>query len=285
MPGVDLRREADADRDAVLLLDQPPAAQDVVPRRRGDADAVPQVLAVVDRIRHVAVREAEVLLRLRVVGAADREVDRLAELALALLVDLAVVDDVVLEDGRRTREHEQVVALLRGRLGLGTQWQRLERDPVDDHLDVVGLAPLLHVGVVEPVVVAQHEVVPLHDAQRARRARRAAGGRTVRGSRPHLVAAALRRNSRRPRSTGAAGAWVGVSVIAIASVAGRPARPWSGRDGSRFHHPPAHSDLLEADQACAQSDVAVDGPGGAAGAPPAADRSRSGIRRLAPRSA
>src|SRR6185503_9128704 len=37
---------------------------------------------------------------------------------------------------------------------------------VDDHLGIVLLSPLLDVFVVEPLVVAGHEVVPLQDTQR-----------------------------------------------------------------------------------------------------------------------
>ncbi len=198
--GVEFRRQANAHRHVVLLLDLAARAQHIVPAvRRRHADIVPQVLAEIDRVRHETVGEAEVLLRLRVIRTLDRQLDRLAMLALAFLVDLAMVDDLLLVHWRRRQEHEQVVPFLRRYLGGGPRGQRGDPHVIDDDLGIVALAPFLHICVVEPLVIARHEVVPLEDLQgvlgclRAARQHKGAKARGKRGRRGGLDQAAAPR--------------------------------------------------------------------------------------------
>src|SRR5262249_6433709 len=124
-----------------------------------------EILAVVDWIGSEAVGEAVVPLRLRVVGALQRQIDRLAVLLLAFLVDLAMVDDVVLVDRPGPQESKKVMSLpgcdFRGSSGV----DRGDPDVVDRALGVVLLAPLPDVSAVEPPVEAGHEVAPLKDLQ------------------------------------------------------------------------------------------------------------------------
>ena len=76
--------------------------QDVVPGvRRLDADLGEQILPVMDGVRDEVLREPVPLLRLRVEAALASDGADLADLALNLLDDLAVVDDVILEPGLR----------------------------------------------------------------------------------------------------------------------------------------------------------------------------------------
>ena len=114
------------------------------------ADHVPQILAIGHQRRQEGVAEAEILAGLGVVRALDREVGCLAVAPLALLVDLAMVDDLILVERGRRQQHEQVVAL--ARLGLGGRAGRdvAEPDVVDDDLGVVLLAPGLDEALVEP---------------------------------------------------------------------------------------------------------------------------------------
>ena len=194
------------------LIFGPPDA-DLVPAVGLHADLVPEILPVVDRVRDVAVGEAVVLLGPRVVRALDRQVDRLAVLLLALLVDLPVVDDVVLVDRARPEEPEEVMTLLRGDLGRGGGVEGGDADVVDRDLGVVLLAPLLDVVAVEPLVVARDEVVPLQDLQLLLRAlsedlsvraeRGTHGGRSsdlqqLPSGDSHLVAPSRDRRVRRP---------------------------------------------------------------------------------------
>jgi hypothetical protein len=60
------------------------------------------------------------------------------------------------------------VATLRGDLGRAGAVEQGVVDVVDVDLDVVCLAPLLDVRVVEPLVVGGDEVRPRHDAEIAR---------------------------------------------------------------------------------------------------------------------
>ena len=106
---VSISGEADAHRDAGLLLDLRSTDADVVPAVGLHPDLAPEVLPVIDRVRGEAVGEAVVLLGAWVEGALDRQIDRLAVLLLALLVDLPVVDDVVLVDRAGSEEPEQVM--------------------------------------------------------------------------------------------------------------------------------------------------------------------------------
>src|SRR5262249_24845809 len=138
---------------------------DVVPAVRLHPDLVPEVLAVVDGVGRVAVAEAVVPLGPGIERALDRQFQRLAVPLLALLVDRAMVDDVVLVDRPGPWGVEEVVALLRGDLGGGDGVEAGGADVVDDDLGVVLLAPLLDVGAVEPNVIAGDEVIPLEDPQ------------------------------------------------------------------------------------------------------------------------
>src|SRR5262249_11369994 len=106
-------------------------------------------------------REAEVFLRLGVVGALDREVDRLAEFLLALGVDVLHVDELLFIRRRRPLEENEIVALLRRRLGGHAGGQAGDADVVDDHLRVVFLTPFFDVGLVDPLVECRYEVPPL----------------------------------------------------------------------------------------------------------------------------
>src|SRR5215217_2822209 len=100
---------------SLQLRRRPP---DTLPRVRGRADAVPDVVSPDDWIRHVVVRKREVLLRLRVVGRLVRDSADLADLALDFLDDLLVVDDGVLELRVGRQVEEDVVPALRGCFGL-----------------------------------------------------------------------------------------------------------------------------------------------------------------------
>jgi len=170
---VELGRQADADGDLMLALDFLADTQHVVPARGPMRHALlgPQIDPVIHRIGNEAVGEAEVLLRPRVVGALDREVDRLAVLLRTLVVDLLVVDHLRLVTRCRPQEHEEIVTLLGRHLGGRARIDRWNPDVIDDHLRVVLLAPLPGICVVEPFVVGGHEVAPLENLQRvARRA-------------------------------------------------------------------------------------------------------------------
>jgi len=149
-----------------IVLDHLAVLADVVPGIHVAAHLLEEVEAVIDGVGDEHVREPEVLLGLRVVGALDGEVDRLAVLLLALLVDLAVVDHVLFVGRPGPKEHEEIVALLRRDLCRGGGVDGRDADVVDDHLGIVLLAPLLDVLAVEPLVVVGDEVVPLEDPQR-----------------------------------------------------------------------------------------------------------------------
>jgi hypothetical protein len=120
----------------------------------------------VDRIGHPVVGETEVFPGLRVEHAALTQRDHLAQFGLHLLDDLPVVDDFVFEHGRRRDKAEEVVALLGGHLGPCPGRHLVDEDVVDDHLNVVLLAPPLRVLVVEPPVVGGDEMAHLGDPQR-----------------------------------------------------------------------------------------------------------------------
>ena len=93
---VELVRHADPDRVACRLELRGGLAH-VVPRRRREPDAAPEVVPPDDRVGDVVVGEGKVLLRLRVVGRLVRDVPDLADLLRDLLDDLLVIDDLVFE--------------------------------------------------------------------------------------------------------------------------------------------------------------------------------------------
>ena len=161
--------------------------------------AVPEVVPPDDRVGHVAVRDGEVLLRLRVVRRrlGDRHV--LADLPLDLVDDRRVVDHLVLVRGHRVEVEEQVVPLLRRHLRGRARVEEAVVDVLDRDLDVVLLAPRLRPGI-EPLVVRGHEVhprerrqvpgqpaplVPQRPCERERRGR--AGDPDRRGARARLL--------------------------------------------------------------------------------------------------
>jgi hypothetical protein len=113
------------------------------------------------RVRDEAVGESEIALGLRIVGALDREIDRLAMPLFAFGVDVVHVRDLVLVHRRRSEEQHQVMPLLRRNFRGCARLDQSEIDVVDDHLGVVLLSPFLGVSVVEPFVVSRHEVAPL----------------------------------------------------------------------------------------------------------------------------
>ena len=168
---VEFVRHADAHRNAVLVLDLATAIADRFPGVGYHADVGPQVAAVVHRIRDVAVGKPEVFFRHRVVGALERNVERLAEFLFALDKDIAVIDDIVFIRGRWAQEHAQIVALILGDFGGGAALDAGHADIGDDDLCVVFVAPLFHESLVEPFIEGRHEVVPLHDLERAARCR------------------------------------------------------------------------------------------------------------------
>jgi hypothetical protein len=170
--GVELRRQPNAEGNAGLVLDLLAADADVVPGVRLHADLAPQVRAVVDRVGDEAVGEGEVLLGLRVVGALDGEIDRLAVPLRALVVDLLHVDDLVLVNRGRRQEHHQVVPLLGRHLGSGTRGDQRQVDVVDRDRGIVLLAPFLDVFALEPGVIGRDEMAPLQDFQSVCSARR-----------------------------------------------------------------------------------------------------------------
>ncbi|MNN35075.1 hypothetical protein D3C81_1489130 [compost metagenome] len=110
-----------------------------------------------------------------------------------------MIDHLVLVHRWRRQEHEQVMSLLCRHFGRRARGQRGDADVVDHHLGIVLLAPLFHVGVVEPLVVARHEMVPLQDLQRALRRvgiardheRPEAGGKPDRAGGPDQCAPAV----------------------------------------------------------------------------------------------
>ena len=142
---------------------------DVVPRRRRLADAVPEVVPPDHRVGHVAVRDREVLLRLRVVGRRLRDRHVLADLRLDLVDDRRVVDHLVLVRGHRVEVEEQVVPLLGRHLRGRARVEQAVVDVLDRDLDVVLLAPRLRPRV-EPLVVGGDEVHPRERASGCPRA-------------------------------------------------------------------------------------------------------------------
>jgi hypothetical protein len=73
--------------------------------------------------------------------------------------------DLLLERRRRREELEEVMAVLSGDLGRRRAEEQGVVDVVDFHVDVVRLAPLFDVRVVEPLVVVGDEVDPLQDPE------------------------------------------------------------------------------------------------------------------------
>src|SRR5215472_14614605 len=167
--GVELGGKADANRNAGLVLDLLAADADVLPGVGLHPGLAPQVRAIIDGIRNVAVGEGEILLGPGIVGALDTEIDRLAIFLLALGVDILHVHHLILIDRRRSEEHHQVVALLRRHFRGSARGNEIEVDVVDDNLGIVLLAPVLGVLIVEPLVVSGHEVAPLQNFQGLRR--------------------------------------------------------------------------------------------------------------------
>ena len=141
------------------------ALADVLPRPHGRVDLVPEAAPVVDRVGDVVVGEAEELVRLRVVRAPLRHLRHRPQLLRHLLDEVVHREDLLLERGRGIEELEEVVTALRRDLGRSRAEEQREVDVVDGHLDVVLLAPLLDVRVVEPLVVVGDEVRPLQDLQ------------------------------------------------------------------------------------------------------------------------
>ncbi len=170
--GVEFGGEADADRNAGLVLDLLAADAHVVPGVGLHADVAPEIRAIVDGIGNEAVRESEVFLGLRIIGTLDRKIDRLAVLFLARGIDILHVDDLFFVDRRRREKHHQVVALLRRYFRRCARRDQAEVDVVDDYLGAIFGAPFLGVGVVEPLVVGGDEVTPLQDLQCLGRASR-----------------------------------------------------------------------------------------------------------------
>src|SRR5207245_9865601 len=111
----------------------------VVPRIGRLADPVPDVVPPDDRIRDVIVRDAEVLLRLRVERALLAEVAVRANLLLDLRDDRRVVDHLVLVGGRRREEVEDVVGALCSALGRSARWM----------VDVLALVSALYSRITE----------------------------------------------------------------------------------------------------------------------------------------
>ena len=163
---VELLGHADPDRVAHCLEPRSCTA-DVLPARRPDSHLAPEIGAVVDGIRDVVVREAEVLLRSRVVGALPPDAAHLPDLPLDLLDEVVDRDHAILVRRRRREELEQVVAALSSHFRGGPGWKFGQVDVIDPNLGVVRLAPTLDVHVVEPLVVRRHEVTPLDDAERS----------------------------------------------------------------------------------------------------------------------
>src|SRR5262249_24254954 len=155
----------DADRDAGFVFNFFTTGTDFVPGIRLDAGIAPKVGEIVDRIGDEAVREGEVPLGLGVVGALDREIDRLAVFLLAFGIDVLHVDDLSLKYRRWRQEQHEVVTPLRRNFRRSAGFDQREVDVVDNHLSVVLLAPVLGVFVVEPLVVGRNEVAPLQDLQ------------------------------------------------------------------------------------------------------------------------
>jgi hypothetical protein len=129
----------------------------------------------VHRSGRPCVGEGEPLLRLGVEDAPLDQRHHLADLRFDLLNHLPVVNDVVLEGGRRGHEAEQVMSLLGGHLSLGPSEQLLQREVIDDDFDTRSLGPALGVVLVEPLIVGRYEVTPLRDPKRGRRVRAGAG--------------------------------------------------------------------------------------------------------------
>ena len=162
---VELVGHADPDRvpDRLQLRRR---VEDVVPRvRRLDSDLVEEVPAVVHGVRDEVLRESVPLLGLRVVAALVADLPDRPKMALDLLDDLLVVDDVVLKPRLRREMAEDVVAAPGRHLGLRPSRQQCQCDVVDADVRVVLGAPLLRVDVVEPRVVGWHEVAPLDDLE------------------------------------------------------------------------------------------------------------------------
>ncbi len=76
-----------------------------------------------------------------------------------------MIDDEVLVGRRRAQEHEQIVAAAALDFGLRAAVEAGHADAVDDHLGVVGVAPLSGEDVVEPVIELRHEMIPLQNRQ------------------------------------------------------------------------------------------------------------------------
>ena len=110
--------------------------------------------------------ESQKLVRGRVIRALAGKVGGFAVLTLTLFVDLTVVDHLVFVHWRGREEHDQIVPVLRFDLSVGVLIQICQPDVVDAYPHIVLLAPGLDVGVVEPGIVAWHEVLPLQDLQR-----------------------------------------------------------------------------------------------------------------------
>src|SRR5262245_60979380 len=174
--------------DAMLVLDLLATNTDVIPGVGLHADVTPQIRAVVDGVRHEAVGECEVGLGLRVIGALDSKIDRLAMPLLALGIHVVHGNYLVLEHRGRSQEQDEVMAPLCRDLGRRARFDERKIDVVDHHLRAVLLAPLLRVLAVEPLVVAGDEVAPLENLERLGRARgahmeeRAGGGGNAGGA-------------------------------------------------------------------------------------------------------
>ena len=155
--------------DALLGLDAGAAVEQLLVGAGpvGQADLLPQALAVVARVGGPPVAEPEVLVGRGVERAAGAEPHLLAEALHRLVLEVGQVAHALLQRRRREDELDQVVALAGGDLGRGPGQELGLVDVVDAHVDAHLRAPVLGEGV-EPGVVAGHEVAPLEDLQVAR---------------------------------------------------------------------------------------------------------------------
>src|ERR1700675_3324803 len=119
----------------------------------GIASFRPPVLVPIAGIGGVGVRECEISLGLRVVGGLVRQVNFLAVFLFHFLVHVGHVNGDVFVGGGRRKEHEKVVAFLRGNFGGGAGREVHQVDIVHHYVGIVLLPPFLRECAVEPGVV------------------------------------------------------------------------------------------------------------------------------------
>ena len=147
----------------VFLFDLATAVEDFFPAIGHHADIVPEIFAPVDRVGHKGRGEAEIFFGFRIESALDRKIDGLAVFLFALRVDVLHVNDLILVEGRRPLEEEEIVAFLGGHLG-----SRARANPASPILSTVTsvlfFSPhCFDVSFVEPLVESGDEVHPLEN--------------------------------------------------------------------------------------------------------------------------